>query len=263
VSQFDAIVCTGKSKTAQPSAHRLSEMLKCPIKYPWETTDNETLFNWGSPVGTPYHPQTWNPAEGVAATINKKMCHHLLEQGSVPTLDWTIYQKEATEWFDAGKTVYCRTKTRASEGRGIVVANKEKEWPMKKAGLYTKFSKSDHEVRVLVGDLPSYDTILVKKRMGPDKLKANGLTKADFWVRTYKNGWVYCYTDKESVPWSEGVRHLAHTAIQSLGLNFAAVDVNLTLDKYSGKFKSALVLEVNSAPAIEHWATRKFFSQYA
>lgn len=62
------------------------------------------------------------------------------------------------------------------------------------------------------------------------------------WIRTHRTGWKFDYR-RDAVP--KGARKLAHQAIQSLGMDFGAVDLAQLEDG------SLMVLEVNSAPGLE------------
>lgn len=198
------------------------------------------IINWGNSNipgwwGELAARLTLNKPQVVANATDKVRAFQLFTANGVPTLDWTTDQAVARGWFQSPETkVVCRTLTRASEGRGIVVATKPEE--IVAAPLYTLYKKKQYEYRVHAGLGRVFDLQMKKRR--------NGLPKAEGgaqFVRNTENGWVFCRNNIE-VP--QAVKDAGLQAVQALGLDFGAVDIGFGA-------AGVAVYEVNTAPGLE------------
>lgn len=140
----------------------------------------------------------------------------------------------ARTWIAAGSAVMCRTLLRASEGRGIVVA--ETEADLVAAPLYTRYVPKKQEYRVHVLDGQVIDIQQKRKRKGFEDERN---TK----IRNLANGYVFC---RDGITEPPELRSLAIKATSSLGYSLGAVDV-----AYNVKKDKLVVLEVNANPGMQ------------
>lgn len=225
--------------------------------FPWELNvfGDGVVYNWGSAVGSPeFCDGIYNHPPGVVRAVNKRACFEFAKRDNLPTVPFTTSHAKAKEWWDAGKTVYCRVLSSSSGAKGLVVANQERNVPLKKAPLYTLFRKFTQEVRVFCSD-PMHNSpslVLVKRRMSQENLAAIGLEQADYWVRNMDRGWVYLLPEANQVAWCETVAKEAQRYLVALGLDYGAVDVGVVLDN---GYKSHRLIEVNTAPGLKREET--------
>ena len=164
--------------------------------------------------------------------VNKTAQYEWFKANNVPSLRFTTSHEEAKNWVEAGELVICRKLTRASEGRGIVVAETPEQVIM--APVYTAYRKKKREFRVHVfqGQIIQ---VLEKRRRA-------GFEEVDSKIRNHRNGWVFC---SENVSEPEGLRQLALEASKVSSSDFKGVDIG-----YNEKKNELFVIEVNSAPGI-------------
>src|SRR3990167_1821861 len=101
--------------------------------------------------------------------------------------------------------------------------------------LYTKHLRHKQEFRIHIFKNKIIDMT--------EKRKVSGYNNVNNWIRSHKNGWVFCRDDL-AVPIC--VTEEAIKACQTLRLDFGAVDIC-----YREKENRAYVLEVNTAPGLE------------
>jgi glutathione synthase/RimK-type ligase-like ATP-grasp enzyme len=140
----------------------------------------------------------------------------------------------ARDWCNSGSVVFCRTLTRASEGRGIVVAETVDQ--LVDAPVYTKYLKKKREFRVHIFKDHVVQVVEKRKRSGWDSPR-------DTRIRNTANGYVFC-RDVTDPP--AGLRELALRASLVTQSDFKGVDIG-----YNEKLDQLFVIEVNSAPGIE------------
>jgi len=140
----------------------------------------------------------------------------------------------ASGWIRDGSTVMCRTLLRASEGRGIVVAETEEQ--LVNAPLYTRYVPKKEEYRVHVLNGQVIDVQQKKKRRGFEDERN---TK----VRNLANGYVFC---RDGITEPQNLRSVAIRATAALGYNLGAVDI-----AYNVKKDLLVVLEVNANPGMQ------------
>lgn len=165
--------------------------------------------------------------------VNKTAQYKWFEEREIPALTFTEKQSEAKEWAEEGLTVICRRLTRASEGKGIVVAETPEQVVL--APVYTQYKKKKREFRVHVFQ-DKVVQILEKKR----KI---GYPEVDSKIRNHKNGWIFC---SEGVLAPPGLSELALSASKVSSSDFKGVDIG-----YNEKKNELFVIEVNSAPGIQ------------
>lgn len=154
------------------------------------------------------------------------------KQEGIPAPEFTVCHQTAKEWANSG-TVLCRTLTRASEGKGIVVAETAEEVVL--APVYTKYKKKKKEYRVHVFKDSVVSVLEKRKRKGFDNVNTK--------IRNTANGYVFC---REDVVEPEGIRELAIKASKVTNSNFKGVDIG-----YNELKNELFVIEVNSAPGLQ------------
>lgn len=139
----------------------------------------------------------------------------------------------ARAWIGDGSNVMCRRLLRASEGRGIVVAETVDQ--LVPAPLYTKYVPKKEEYRVHVFDGEVISVQQKKKRKGFENERN---TK----IRNLANGYVFC---RDGINRPPGMCDLAVKATSALGYRIGAVDI-----AYNIKKDRLVVLEVNATPGM-------------
>ena len=201
--------------------------------------NNHLIINWG--MSTP--PVLWGNVDNVAVpwlnTIgavnnasNKLRAFELMRDGGVQIPYFTTEMDEARIVNDEHK-VLCRTQLNGHSGAGITLVDVDGE--LVDAPLYVKYMKKRDEFRVHVFRGAIIDIQQKRKKSEEEDV--------DYQVRSYNNGWVFC---RENVNPHQSVREQAILAVQSLGLDFGAVDVI-----WNDHYQAAYVLEVNTAPGLE------------
>lgn len=206
----------------------------------------DLVVNWGC-SGAP----TWWNARALAQTLNKPAhvaraadkvdTFRALEAANVPRVAFTTDRSVAVGWLDspafgsALNAVVCRTLTRASEGRGIVLARAAGE--VVHAPLYTRYTPKTAEYRVHMYRDGSVIDVQQKKRTQGFSEEGNNK-----YLRNHANGWVFC---RQGVQAPQSVIQAAHQAVVALGLDFGAVDIGYHATH------GVHVYEINTAPGIE------------
>lgn len=187
------------------------------------------ILNWGN-SGAFTHGRMLNNGEAIRNASNKLAAFRLFKDAGLPTPEFTTSKDEATKWQRKGFRVVCRTLLNSHSGRGIVIAQPDEDIPY--APLYTKYTKKDKEFRIHVFKGRVIDVCEKRRKSG---------TEGSSLIRTLNNGWVYC---REGVYFSDANKQLAIRAVQTLGLDFGAVDLIM-------KDERVFILEVNSAPGLQ------------
>jgi hypothetical protein len=112
------------------------------------------------------------------------------------------------------KRVVARTLTNSSEGRGIVVFDKDDPNPPR-APLYTEYIPKKKEFRVHVWDNEAFHVAEKRKKKSFE-------AERDSFVRNTANGYVFC---TNSIVEPNGLRDLAVAACKALGRTYGAVDI--------------------------------------
>lgn len=159
--------------------------------------------------------------------------YNWFQQQGVPALEFTTSIEKAREWCKNNQTVFARTLTKSSEGKGIVVAETPEQVPM--APVYTLYKKKKKEFRVHV--FQSKVVAVLEKR------RKKGAYTGESKIRNTANGYVFC---RENVEEPSGIRELAIAASKVTASDFKGVDIG-----YNEKLGQLFVIEVNSAPGME------------
>lgn len=202
---------------------------------------HDVVLNWGSTSlrGLTSDVQFLvNLPSGIEIASDKiKTFSKLSENISANIPEWTVSSSEAKRWVEMGRVVYCRVLTRASQGRGIVVARTMEE--VVAAPLYTVKCLRNREVRIHVFGGKVID-FCQKKKMSEERLEEDGITYSND-VRSHGNGWVF---SRDGVAIPEDAQQAAIRAVSELGLYFGAVDMALSLGQ-------PRIFEINTAPGLE------------
>lgn len=203
------------------------------------------VINWGNSGNSRWLQRAariLNHPTRVQQAADKVYTFVRLAQNQVAIPDMTTSRDVARQWLQepakfAGKlhAVVCRTLTRASQGRGIVLARTPLE--LVPAPLYTRYTPKEAEFRVHVMRGTIIDVQMKRRRNGFNE--NNPLSR---YIRNHQFGWVFCRNDV-AVP--EVVKDLARRAVSALQLDFGAVDIG-----YHATYGS-VVYEVNTAPGLE------------
>ena len=201
---------------------------------------SHTIINWGE-AELPARASrctVLNSPEGCRNSSDKIRSFEVMDAAGVPIVPFTTSGSIAREWIEEeDDIVYCRTLSRASQGRGIVIAKEPDD--MVSAPLYTKYVEASREVRVHVFKGRVID-FAQKRKLSSESREERGFEgDPDVFIRNLDNGWIFARLDVE-VP--DSAKQVAIDAVEALGLDFGAVDMLVDPD---------VVLEVNSSPGLE------------
>lgn len=194
------------------------------------------LINWGqceSNVGL-------NPAHATRVACDKVQCFSRLEDNNIPIPDYTHSIEEANTWLTEQSSVVCRTLTRASGGRGIVIADSAEQ--LVNAPLFTRYIKKKAEYRVHVFNGAVID--VQYKARNPDN------PTPDWRIRSHDNGFIFV---REGVELAQQAKQLCIDAVRCVGIDFGAVDLI-----YNEHHNQYYVLEINTAPGITGTTVEKY-----
>lgn len=166
--------------------------------------------------------------------IDKCSQYRWFSANDISCPEYTFNRSTATDWISNGFVVFCRTLTRASEGKGIVVAETVDQ--LVAAPVYTKYTKKKREFRVHIFKDKVVQVVEKRKRSGWD-------SDRDTRIRNTANGYVFCRT-VDNIP--SGLQELALRASKVTDSDFRGVDIG-----YNEKKDQLFVIEVNSAPGVE------------
>lgn len=218
------------SKMRKPITQAPHAEGKLLVKIPEETT---CLIRWGTVIKTP-RTTTYNRAEAIKIASNKARCRKLLQKNkiAVPPMKIGEYPCIArTRKHLKGKGFwYCKNPLQM----GLAIIKGARYF----SSLYPKFN----EYRVHVGHGM---VLLVSKKVG-DKEK--------HLIWNYNNGFRY-----KTVRWNDyrkDVVKLAIEAVKIAGLDFGAVDI--MTDPILPSLPPAVVLEINTAPALTNYSASRY-----
>lgn len=209
---------------------------------------DDYIINWGNSseprwdltVGSVH-----NTPMCVANTVNKIKTFNIFNNLFIPTLPNTTQKEIALEWLADSKSVVCRTTTTGHGGQGIVLIKDGNMLP--DAPLYTQLihSRNIKEYRIHIFNGKVIDFTVKKKRRG---------VETDPYIRTHKNGWVFC---RHGVRLPPGLDILAKNVVDDMGLTFCAVDI-----LYNHETGQQYVIELNSAPGLEGTTLSKYIDAF-
>lgn len=207
----------------------------------FEGNKDKSVINWGaSKVSIEVAKcKVFNCAKAARNASDKIDCFRILGEYGVFIPTYFLDKNKAVAYFEDDNIkepqIVCRTLTRASVGRGIVMAKTVDE--LVDAPLYTVYIKKTEEYRIHV----------VQGKVIDMQRKARNKDVADedvnWQIRTHGNGFIYM---REDVYPPQEVLTQAVNAVEALGLDFGAVDIVWNI--YQNK---PYVLEVNTAPGLE------------
>lgn len=216
------------------SARALREVLGIKFVKPKSKYKGGVVINWGN-AKYPSCPAPYkiiNKPESVALAINKIKTFEVFNEKQVPTVPFTTSKEVAQDWLSKEKVVLART-AHGHSGSGITVVTPDSVLP--DAAFYTAYVKKKKEFRVHVFNGKVIDVV--------QKRKSSKHEAPDPFIRSHKNGWVFC---REGIEEPAGLRDIALLAVNALTLDFGAVDII-----WNAKKNQCYALEVNTAPGIE------------
>ena len=241
------------------SAYRVT-----PHRIPLRSRDwSATYINYGCsqrPVwwdDIPRLDRMFNTFNTVRASSRKPLMQNYFAEFGVPCLDFTRSLERAQQWAEED-TVVCRTLTRASRGRGIVLAHSPDE--IVESGLYTKLFTGHRvrEYRVYIVAEKAVD-ITEKRRRGRGWCEEHGVDRDSEWtnvVRSHGNGWVFARNTFEASEEERArIMQVAEDAAHSIQLGFGAVDMIVSRDEETGELNDIRAVETNTSVGLEPTAT--------
>lgn len=197
----------------------------------------DIVINWGN-YGIPdvlRGVPLLNRPEAVEVASSKTKTFEALKRAGVPTVKYTRDHAVAVEWSKRGK-ILGRDQDRGSQGRGIVVYQKDAEVGHHK--FYVKYVKKEREFRIHV-----FNGEVIFQQ---EKLRKNGHdATADKYIRSHLRGWCFAFNHFAARPVPASVTECATRAVAALGLDFAGVDIAWS------ERGGPTILELNTAPGIE------------
>lgn len=206
----------------------------------------------------PHVSKLLNSFTTVIISSNKLMMSRAFRDAGVPCLTPTRNRYQAEGWASEGHTVVCRTLTRASQGRGIVLANTPEE--VVDAGMYTQLFKGYlvREYRVYIVNGKAVD-ITEKRRRSSAWYEENGVDRSDpitRLIRTNGHGWVFARKNlRASEHELDEIKHEAVQAAASIGLGFGAVDMMVDRHRHSEELNRIVAVETNTSVGIHNSPT--------
>ena len=220
---------SAKALSALPGFRRLREARK-PLK-------KDVIVNWGSSTGLtspaiPAEARVLNSLGAVKRAANKLLTFIAMAGEHVECVPWTANADLADEWLGEGYTVVARTILTGHSGEGIILLDSNAEFV--DAPLYTKYVPKVAEYRVHVVNGAVIDT--QRKVRNPE------VEPLSWKIRSHKNGFIF---QRGNIAADAERDSLAIQAVESLGLDFGAVDI------ITDKTGRSYVLEINTAPGLE------------
>lgn len=202
------------------------------------TKPGRLIINWGCTDTVGYTAQfvgatVWNSSAAVKEAANKLSAFDRLYSYEVPTVPYNISKAIAETWL-IDSDVVVRHKLRGHSGDGIEIV-KQGSGELPNAPLYTKYCPKKYEYRVHVMFNQVIDVI--RKIRDPDR------EPLSWQIRSHDNGFIFA---RANLKHREQIEPIAIQAVQTLGLDFGAVDI--IIDE---KSHEPLVLEINTAPGLE------------
>lgn len=240
-------------KSSRPTGRAIARQLEttaCGIKVPGFQPD--VLIRWGSRKAMPKCPIELNVASAIKLASDKTQAIQTMQNRGVYTVpffeDWDMARAHAGRGIILGRSLS------GFGGKDIAVYDPSglygDRWPRKPArehDWYTLYRQPRREVRIHV--------------VGEKVIRVQGkycdfpeLAETNPFVRNYAHGYRF-RTPRENLHRSR--LNQAILAVQSLGLDFGAVDMLLITDR------DAMVLEVNTAPACSPLTARCYAAEIA
>jgi len=250
------IYCDRASNTARELAIRLNcRRLYSSANRGLRRNDGALVVNYGTSHSPNFSlgnkSAVLNPPEVVKRAISKRVAYEAFKSHGVPTLDFTVQRDVATKWLQDGCGVLCR-RDGLSGGKGInFVPKGSQDCP--NADFYTKYFAKTHEYRAHVVNGKLID--LTQKKLQNGHAKGDSENSVSRIVRSLDNGWIHAHEFDVSSTARKAIEHAAVSAIQSLGLDFGAVDILVKYPKGGITAPVLAVCEVNTAPGLGNEVT--------
>ncbi len=197
-----------------------------------DVKNGDFIVNWGTTKPIPWAVTLLNSTKAVSLAANKFFTFSSLSGADVPTVPWTANLAVAKEWQAAGSIIVVRTLLTGHSGAGIIIVEPGEDLP--EAPLYTRYVNKVREYRVHATKLDVVDT--------QQKIRDPAQVPKSWKIRSHDNGFIF---KRNGIALSVARDELAVKAVQTLGLDFGAVDI---IEDKVGQF---YVLEVNTAPGLE------------
>lgn len=204
------------------------------------------VLNWGvstRPIWDDASIIWFNRPWNIGVSANKIRMMDAFLSADVPSL--TVVEKEEVH---PDTILVARHLLSSHSGLGIEIAKASK---IGDAPLYTLLEDFKVEQRIFIVNNKIVD-IVQKKKMGEVRLTEMGLEKADPYVKSHRNGWVFARNDIEETP--AMAKEIAIAAMIAVGLDFGCVDL-----AWSNPNKCK-VIETNSAPGLQNTITIERFA---
>lgn len=244
---YDRTSLSGKAvsryfKVKRPFADGRFKPKKDDIMINWGINDNIPIINSNTII--------LNKPNNVKLAASKLDCLTILGKSGINVPYFATNLENAKLLFGITDTVFCRTLTRASKGKGIVLASNEKE--LVKCSLYTAKIDVDIEYRVHIFNNEVID-IAQKKRMSTERRKSKKIEIRNEEVRNLMNGWSFTRTDMQLKD-AKGVFYhdmidISLKGAKILNLDFCAIDLIKDVNDIF------YILEVNTAPGMKSGTT--------
>lgn len=239
------------------SSRNISTHFGCNRVYPdknFKPKSGMVVVNWGFTGATPalnsnVDFEILNKPTSVSSASDKVQALQKLKDRNIKHVEFVLTKAEAKEMFNDTSVVYCRTLTRAKEGKGIVLSKNPEE--LVNARLYTKYFENDHEFRIHVFKGEVIDRV-EKRKMSSERRAELKIEKTpdSKYIRNMKKAWSFC---RIGIIVPAHIDQLAIDAVEALDLDFAAVDI-----VYNSNSGEAKVLELNTAPGQKKGTTTHF-----
>lgn len=236
-------------KMASQSAKALAQALGVKRLKPEGRMIAKPFINWGASKinrEIDYDVGIYNGPVPVSIAANKLKTFLSLDQ-IVNIPDYTTDKAEAQEWLDIGVSIVERHTLTGHSGEGIRIVDKGGELS-DDAKLYVRYIKKQDEYRLHVFD---FDVFFIQR-------KARALDVPDdevnWQVRNHANGFIYA---NQNIELPDVAKNMAIEAIQTLGLDFGAVDMI-----YNERSNTYYVLEINTAPGLAGSTLDKYVEKF-
>jgi glutathione synthase/RimK-type ligase-like ATP-grasp enzyme len=195
------------------------------------------VLNWGNsnPMFSLDRVTILNKPDAVKVASNKLTAFIKMKEGGIKIPEFTTDIEQAKEWINNNRIVLCRKLLRSNSGKGIVIAKTVDD--LVAAPLYVKYIRKEKEYRVHVFNGTVIDVVEKRRRRGYQESSVYNK-----YIRSYEQGWVFV---REGITVTEDLNLAAINAVQTLGLDFGAVDIVIDKDN------NPVVLEVNTAPGLQ------------
>ena len=229
--------------------------------------ERDTIINWGFSGTVPERLRnvgSWvNHPTNVRIASNKLTCFEALSRAGIPVPSFTTNKYLAENWLNGENLeddadgvpcdIVCRHRLQGHSGEGVEIIDRQVRQnslvetdsdylnsdfkTLPSAPLYVKYIPKKFEYRVHV--LPGGSTS-IRQKLRDTSVDDEHI---DWRIRSHGNGFIFAKSLKYE---PEGIKEIAEKAVDSLGLEFGAVDII-----YNEKRNQMYVLEINTAPGLE------------